>query len=204
MPESPKTYLISPPEPGERFADDLSRLLDGAEIACVRLDLASRDEARVTRIADAAREVCHARDVACVLSDHPALAGRLGLDGVHWRGATAQIRDLRRDLGDDAVVGAFCGASRHDGMVAGELGADYVAFGPAGETALGSGARAGRDLFAWWSETIEVPVVAEGALDEATIRDLASVADWFALGDEVWRSDDPLAELRRLQAAMAG
>ena len=204
MTDLPQTYLISPPEPGEGFADDLARILDGTEVACVRLDLATRDEGRVVRMADAAREVCHARDVACVLTDHAALAARLGLDGVHWRGPAAQVRKLRSDLGADAIVGAFCGTSRHDGMTAGELGADYVSFGPVGSTALGTGERAERDLFAWWSETIEVPVVAEGTMDEATIRALAPVADWFALGEEIWRTDDQLAVLRTLQAAMMG
>ena len=204
MTDTPQTYLVSPPDPGPDFAGDLARLLDTAEIACVRLDLATRDEGRLTRLSDTAREVCHARDVACVLSDHPALAQRLGLDGVHWRGPAAHLRKLRAEIGPDAILGAFCGTSRHDGMTAGELGADYVAFGPVGTTDLGTGARAEPDLFAWWSEMIELPIVAEGALDEAAIRQLAPVADWFALGEEVWRAADPAARLRQLQAAMAG
>ena len=201
-PEHPQTYLVSPPEPEADFPDALARLLDGAEIACVRLDLATRDEGRLIPVADAAREVCHARDVALVLTEHVGLVERLGLDGLHWRGPASGLQRLRADLGEDAILGAFCGVSRHDGMTAGELGADYVAFGPCGTTSLGDGRRADADLFAWWSEMIEVPVVAEGALDEATIRRLAPVADWFALGEEVWRAEDPLGALRALQAAM--
>ena len=49
---------------------------------------------------------------------------------------------------------------------------------------------------------IEVPVVAEGALDAERIAALAPVTDFFAIGDEIWASDDPLAELSRLAAAM--
>ena len=204
MTDLPQTYLVTPPEPDEDFADVLSRVLDGTEVACVRLEMSTRDEARIVRAADAVRAVCHARDVACVLSDHPALAVRLGLDGVHWRGPAAQLRKLRADLGEDAILGAFCGTSRHDGLTAGELGADYVAFGPVGATALGTGASAGREIFEWWSEMVEIPVVAEGASDEATVSALAPVADWFAFGEEVWSADDPLDALRRLQDAMAG
>ena len=201
-PDTPQLYLVSPPDPDPAtFGDALARLLDGAEVACVRLDLASRDEGRLTRIADAARAACHARDVAVVLREHAGLAGRLGLDGVHWAGPAGEVRRLRGDLGPDAILGAACGASRHDGMTAGELGADYVAFGPAGDDPL-TEARAGRDLFEWWSEMIEVPVVAEGALTEAVIADLAPVVDWFALGPEVWAAGDPLAALRALRGAM--
>ena len=201
-PHIPQTYLVSPPDPDPAsFAGELGRLLDAGEVACVRLDLASRDEGRLTRIADAAREACHARDIAVVLREHARLAGKLGLDGVHWSGPAAEIRRLRADLGPDAILGAGCGASRHDGLVAGELGADYVAFGPAGDDPL-SEARADRELFSWWSEMVELPVVAEGALTEALIADLAPVADWFALGPEVWDAPDPAAALRALQAAM--
>ncbi len=201
-PHLPQTYLISPPDPDPAgFADALGRLLDAGEVACLRLDLSSRDEGRLTRIADAAREACHARDVAIVLREHAALAARLGLDGVHWTGPASAVRGLRADLGPDAILGAGCGTSRHDGMVAGELGADYVAFGPAGADPL-TDARAPREVFEWWSEMIELPVVAEGALTEAVIADLAPVADWFALGPELWDAPDPAAALRALQAAM--
>ena len=49
---------------------------------------------------------------------------------------------------------------------------------------------------------IEVPVVAEGALDEALMRTLAPVTDFFAIGDEIWRSDDPAKALGVLIKAM--
>jgi thiamine-phosphate pyrophosphorylase len=58
------------------------------------------------------------------------------------------------------------------------------------------------DVFAWWSEIIEVPVVAEGALTEDLIRTLAPITDFIALGDEIWSAQDPVAELARLAGAM--
>ena len=202
MPEPPQILLITPPEIDEAFPDRLARVMDGAEIGCLRIALASREEGRVVRAADALREAAHARDVAVVIEDHAALVGRLGLDGVHLTDGARSVRKLRKDLGSDAIVGAFCGASRHDGMTAGELGADYVSFGPVGATALGHGARAEADLFAWWSEMIEVPVVAEGALDADAVAEVGAVADWLALGEEVWREEDPLAALLALTAPL--
>ena len=87
-------------------------------------------------------------------------------------------------------------------MIAGETGADYVAFGPAGTTALGSGERAGADLFAWWSEMIELPVVAEGALDADAVAALRDVCDFVALGEEVWADEDALARFDALTAPL--
>jgi thiamine-phosphate pyrophosphorylase len=199
----PQLYLVTPPDPDPAaFPDVLASCLDAAPVACVRLALAWRDEDRIARAADALREVAHARDVALVIESHARLVQRLGLDGVHLTDGARSVRQMRKALGEDAIVGAFCGTSRHDGMTAGELGADYVSFGPVGETALGIGARAPLELFQWWSEMIEVPVVAEGALDEGILRALAPFADFVALGEEIWREADPAARLRRLSAAM--
>ncbi|MBD3788387.1 MAG: thiamine phosphate synthase [Sphingomonadales bacterium] len=201
--DRPQLYLLTPPTFDlDVFPEVLGRVLGAVEVACLRLALASRDEDAVMRAADAVRLVAHEHDVALVIENHIQLVERHGLDGVHLTDGARSVRAARKNLGADAIVGAFCGASRHDGMTAGEAGADYVCFGPAGESGLGTGARAERDLFAWWSEMIEVPVVAEGALTEAAIRDLAPVTDFFALGEEIWRMDDPVAELKRLVAAM--
>ena len=80
-------------------------------------------------------------------------------------------------------------------MNAAESGANYVAFGPVGASALGDGTLAEPDLFAWWSEMIELPVVAEGNLDASLAASLAPVADFIGIGEEVWRQDDPARAL---------
>ncbi len=202
-PEQPQLYLITPPEIDlTSFPGQLSAVLDASPIACIRLALSTADEDVISRAADACREVAHARDIAIVIADHMLMVERLGLDGVHLNDGVRNVRNARKSLGKDAIVGAFCGASRHDGMNAGEAGADYVSFGPVGETALGDGVQADHDLFAWWSDMIEVPVVAEGALDTEKMAELAPVTDFFAIGNEIWQHDDPAEELARLVAAM--
>ncbi|MCV2871140.1 thiamine phosphate synthase [Defluviimonas sp. WL0050] len=202
--DRPQIYLITPPDLDlEVFPDRLAAVLDAEEIACIRLAIAGGDEDRIGRAADAVRMVAHERDVAVVIETHLKLAERHGLDGVHLTDGARNIRDARKTLGADAIVGAFCGTSRHEGMNAGEAGADYVSFGPVGATALGTGARADRELFAWWSEMIEVPVVAEGGLTADLVTDLAPVTDFFGIGAEIWSSDDPVATLKVLIARSA-
>ena len=198
QPDRPQLYLVTPAafDP-DVFAPKLARVLDGLPIACVRLAMAGSDEDAIARAADAVREETHARDIAIVIDRHVALVERLGLDGVHLPEGARGLRKLRDTLGADVIIGAGCGASRHDGISAAEAGADYVAFAPVGETGLGSGARADRDLFAWWSEMIEVPVVAEGGLTLDLAADLAGIADFIALGDEIWNAPEgPVAALR--------
>lgn len=201
--EQPQIYLITPPAfELNSFPDRLAAVLDAHPVACVRLWLATHDEDRIARAADICRELTHARDVALVLDSHLGLVERLGLDGVHLPDAARSVRAARKALGAEAIIGSFCGVSRHDGMNAGEAGADYIAFGPVGGTAPTEAGLADFDLFTWWSEMIELPVVAEGALSEDLIRRLTPVTDFFALGEEIWGAPDPVAELGRLMAAM--
>ena len=201
--DRPQLYLITPPTfDAEVFPAKLASVLDSADLACLRLSLSSRDEDEIARAADALREVAHARDVALVIEKHVQLVERLGLDGVHLTDGARNVRKIRKDLGQDAIIGSFCGNTRHEGISAAAAGADYVAFGPVGETALGDGTRAENDLFAWWSDMIEVPVVAEGALTEDLVRSLTPVTDFFAFGEEIWRHEDPAAALAGLLKAM--
>ncbi|QDC09631.1 thiamine phosphate synthase [Oceanicola sp. D3] len=200
-PDVPQIYLITPPTLElSSFPGKLAGVLDAVDVACVRLALATTDEREVAQAADSLREVAHARDVALVIEAHVQMVERLGLDGVHLTDGARSVRAARKALGEDAIVGAFCGASRHDGMSAGEAGADYVSFGPVSTTSLGDGTQAEDELFQWWSQVIEVPVVAEGGLSAGRVAALAGMTDFFGIGPEIWGEDDPAEALKSLMA----
>lgn len=197
--DRPQITLITPPVLDlETFPAVLARVMDGVEVACLRLALATKDADDIGRASDAARVVAHARDVAIVIENHVLFVERHGLDGIHLTDGARGVRALRKDLGPDAIVGSYCGITRHEGMTAGEAGADYVSFGPIGDTGLGLGTQAPHELFAWWSEMIEVPVIAEGALTRDLVERFAPVTDFFAIGPEIWAADDPLAALKAI------
>ncbi|MGB0660771.1 MAG: thiamine phosphate synthase [Mangrovicoccus sp.] len=213
-PERPQIYLITPAEmPELQVPRALAEIVDAVEIACLRLRAGSDDLDQLARSADVMRAFAHERDLPLVIETHLGLVERLGLDGVHLTDGSKSVRTARKDLGSDAIIGAYCGNSRHDGMTAGELEADYVSFGPLAATPLIANEPAERDLFAWWSEMIEVPVVAEGALlplergfdaaqDLAPLVSLGEITDFFAFGSDLWRQDDPVAILKALDAAL--
>lgn len=188
MTDTPQIYLATPARfELSGFAAQLGALLDDFEIACVRLSLATSDEDELIRAADLLRETCAARDVAFVIDSHFRLARQLGLDGVHLTDGHRHLREARKLLGDDRIVGVFAGVSRHVGMNAGEMGADYVSFGPmTADGALGDGQTAPVELFRWWSEMIEVPVVAEGGISPRIAGEVSRYADFLCLGAEIW------------------
>lgn len=196
--DAPQLYLITPVgATADALEPLLAEVLDRVPVACLRLR-AGDDPDELSRLADRLRVLAHERDVPIVVEDHVQLALQHGLDGVHLTDGARNVRAARRDLGPDAIVGAFCGASRHEGIGAGEAGADYVAFGPVGSGALLRGEPVAFELFEWWSEVIEVPVVAEGGLDAALIAALSPMADFIALGTEIWSAPDPAATLAAL------
>ena len=197
--EQPQIYLITPSEfELSVFSSQLVTVLDCADIACLRLTMATQDEDRILRAADAIREITHARDIAMVIDSHIMMVERLGLDGVHLTDGARSLRKARDELGADAIVGSYCGQSRHEGINAGEANADYISFGPVGASSLGDGERAEAELFQWWSEMIEVLVVAEGHLSDNDLRSLAPITDFFGIGDEIWSSDDAASRLTEM------
>ena len=203
--ELPQIYLISPPVvDAKRFPAQLAHLLDGVDIACVRLALSSQDETYICKIADLCRAECHARDTALLIERHVLLSQKLGLDGVHLPQASISVRKTRESLGPEAIIGCHGAASKHAGMNAAEAGADYISFGPVGAHNLDQGALAQTDLFAWWSEMIKTPVIAEGHLSLDLVRKLAQSVDFFAFGQEIWGQDAPLAALESFYKAIKG
>jgi thiamine-phosphate pyrophosphorylase len=102
------------------------------------------------------------------------------VDGVHLADAT-QVAPLRLRLGKTAIVGAACRLSRHEAMVAGEAGADYVMFG-----AIDRLPTPGDELFelvGWWRQLFVLPCAAAGSLDPEIARALLDAgADLLATG----------------------
>lgn len=190
MTPAPQFYLIIPPRTGADAAAYLARQIARHPPACVRLGTAGLGEDEIRRQADALRETAHAAEIAVVIESHFRLVQPLGLDGVHLTDGHRSLRAARAALGADAIIGAFCGASRHSAMTAAEMGADYVAIGPFAADGLGDGATADPSLAAWWSEMIETPLVVEGGLSPSLAAGLAGSADFIALGAELSRAED--------------
>ena len=194
-----KLYIVSPAEfEIEKFSDELKLILDSIEISCFRLALSTQNEDVIAKTADVTRDICHSRDVAIVIKDHFLFVEKHGLDGVHLSDGSRNVRKARKNLVKDSIVGAFCGNSKHDGLTAGEAGADYISFGPLSKTTLKDGTIAQNDLFKWWSTMIEIPVVAEGNLNKKVIYSLENDTDFIAFGDELWNEFNPLNKLNQL------
>jgi len=166
----------------------LAAALDAGDVASLQLRLKDVDDAAILRAAEALRPICHARDVALIVNDRPDLALQAGADGVHIGQEDSSYADARRILGDDAIIGVTCHASRDLAIDAAEAGADYVAFGAFFDTTTKQAkTRAELDLLRWWHEIAVVPQVAIGGITVENARPLVEAgADFLAVASGVW------------------
>jgi thiamine-phosphate pyrophosphorylase len=182
----PRLYLVTP-ELGdtESFTRALDALLGSADIAAVLLRLADADERALVNRAKTIAAVVQRRDIALLLDGRPEIVGKVGADGAHLSGIEALIAALP-SLKPDRIAGAGGLRSRHDAMLAGESGADYVLFGEPDRRGNRPPFEAVEDRVKWWADLVEVPCI--GYAGEAgEVRLLAQAgADFVALGDWIW------------------
>jgi len=185
-------YLITPPRIDETFAARLAEALDDGEVAALQIRLKDHSRDEVRALAPALIEAAHARDVAVILNDDPELAAELGCDGVHIGQQDGTVKAARAIMGKDRTVGVTCHDSRHLAMVAGEAGADYVAFGAFYPTSTKDApTQAEPGLLTWWTELFELPCVAIGGITVGNAAPLVEAgADFLAVSGGVWNHPD--------------
>ncbi len=188
-------YLVTPPVLAPaRFRDTLAEALDAGPVAAVQLRLKQWPDDELLRAIDLLRPVAQQRGVAFLLNDRPDLAVRSGCDGAHVGQEDTRVPEARRLLGG-LTLGVTCHDSRDLAMMAGEQGADYVAFGAFFPTTTKTPpAMAEVGLIAWWSELMELPCVAIGGITAENCGPLvAAGVDFVAVSAAVWSHPDGAA-----------
>lgn len=187
-------FLIADPDAD---ATSCMRLLDealaAAPVAALLLPRGQRSEGSYKSLVKSVTPRAQAAGVAVLIEGDPGLVRMLGVDGIHVEGDVGDVKAATAALKPDYIVGAGRIASRHDAMSKGELGPDYVFFGPL------SGPRdpEQREMARWWAEIMEVPSVLS---DPAATAESATAegSDFIGLGESVWKAPEGVSA--RLEA----
>lgn len=182
----PRLYLATP------VVDDPSALLTGlpelllaADIAAVLLRLQVTDQrtmiARIKTLAPAIQTT----GAALLLDGHVELVARAGADGAHLSGLAA-LEEALPSLKPDRIAGLGGLATRHDSMIAGELGADYVLFGEPDANGHRPSMDAVAERLDWWAELFEPPCIGYAASREEAYEFARAGADFVLVADAVW------------------
>jgi len=178
------------------FADVLAAALTGADVAAVLLRLAGHeDERSLIKIGKKLAPVVQSTGAALLLAGHPDIVARVGADGAHLAGIDA-FNAARAALQPERIAGCGGLTTRHDAMLAGEAGTDYVLFGEPDQAGHRPSLEAIAERVSWWAEIFEPPCV--GFAD--TLAEVAALAragaDFVAVGDCIFNdSRGPAAAL---------
>jgi thiamine-phosphate pyrophosphorylase len=199
--ERPRLYLITPPQIDDvpAFVDLFKAAIEGGDIASLQIRLKQDGEidlAATRAVAQAVKPLCNVNHIALFINDSPQLARALEADGVHLGSGDMDIGEARELVGEDIIIGATCKNSRHQALIAGEAGADYVAFGAFYPTETKADTtQAEPETLTWCQMFLTMPCVAIGGITVANAKPLLEAgADFLAVSSGVWdHSDGPAA-----------
>lgn len=186
---APRLYLATPPvtDPAQLLAS-LPDVLTAADIAAVLLRLTPADERSMIQRTKALAPAIQKAAAALLLDGHPTLVARAGADGANLTGLDV-MQEAMPTLKPDRIVGVGGLITRHDAMVAGEAGADYVLFGEPDANGERPSADAVFDRLQWWSEVFEPPCVGFAATKEEASLFASAGADFILLSDFIWQDE---------------
>ena len=150
---------------------------------------------------DALRTLAVDHGVALLARDDANLARQV--DGI-MLSDPSRVPALRSTLDQQSserlIIGAEVGHSRHDAMVAGEEGADVIAFGQLDgafdDTVV--------EIVTWWRDVTIMPCLAYADSTEAAAKLAKIGTDFIGVQPAIWRqSGDPIETAEELQAAIA-
>jgi thiamine-phosphate pyrophosphorylase len=183
---APRLYVATPQlaEPSD-LAAAFSEALVASDLAAVLLRLASADARTLVDRAKSFAPLVQEHGVALVLDGHQHIVALCGADGAHLTGID-QFRAALPTLKPERIAGCGGLKSRHDAMLAGEAGADYVMFGEPDAERRRPSFAAILERIAWWTELFEVPCVGYAANADEVAPLAAAGADFVALGEWIF------------------
>jgi len=169
----------------------------------LRMKDASDDEVRP--IAIEAQKLCRQYGAKFIIDDRVALVRELGADGVHLGKNDMPIREARRLLGPDFIIGGTANTFE-DAKAHYEASADYIGCGPFRFTTTKQklapvlGLDGYRHIISKLrAANIKIPVVAIGGITKADIPAILQTGiTGIALSGTVLRADDPIEEMKHI------
>lgn len=188
LPNRCRLVLIADPKKdGGMEAARVIEALSGGDVASLILVGGSVGDDEFQKYCDAIVPAAQARGVAVVISGDSRVVGRVGADGIHLETGKAEIDAAVRKHDGRLIVGAGGVKTRHDALELGEAQPDYIFFGRFGFDTDPVPHPRNLDLAQWWAEIVNVPCIAQGGSDIASVEAVAATgAEFVALSSAVF------------------
>jgi len=196
-----RLYLVVESRVGGSGADILvaEALAGGVDVVQLR-----DKEASDAEVVDAARRLardCARHHALLIVNDRPDLALAAGADGVHVGQEDTAVKEVRRAVGPELLIGLSTHSPEEIDAAAG-YEADYIGVGPVYPTATKPALEpVGLELVRYAAAHARQPFFAVGGIDAARVREVAGAgAERVAVVRAIRDADDPRVAAQALRA----
>lgn len=191
----PRLFLIAPDRiDPDQFAPMLDSALSAGDVASLLIAPRDVEQTQAQRIAEALVPVAQRHGAAALVANDTRIAGRARADGIHLDDGAIELKDAIERFHPKNIVGIGNISTRHDAMIAGETGADYLLFGKTGDDAPQEPHPGDLELGEWWTAMFEPPCVVMAGSDLRTIDAvLETGTEFIGLKQAVWDHPDGAA-----------
>lgn len=174
-------YLVTPEHIDEAFVAGFEAAMATGIVSALLIARNGLSDAAYAELVAKLCPLAQAADVAVLLDNLPDAVRSTGADGAHVDAGITEFTAATKILKPEFIAGAGDLRSRHEAMLRGEQGADYVMFG-----ALDARATAeDRELAEWWGDTFEIPAALADPVTPLDQLD-APGCEFIVLGTNVW------------------
>ena len=158
------------------------------------------DEEDFVKEALEVQKLCQKYHVPLIINDNVSVAMRIGADGVHVGQDDMDVKEVRRLVGEEMIIGTSC-HNRQEALQAEQDGADYLGCGAVFVTSTKNDVTPlSKETLVDITANVHIPVVAIGGIQEDNIMQLAgSGVDGVAVVSALFASDDPAEATKRIR-----
>lgn len=137
------------------------------------------------------RDLCHAYQVPLIINDNVEVAKKIGADGVHVGITDVPVAKIRREMGEDFIIGATA-KTVEQAKEAEAAGADYLGVGAVFPSPTKAEAiRITKEQLVEIRQATSLPIVAIGGIGYANLEELAgSGVDGVAVVSAIFAQKD--------------
>ncbi len=185
--------------PANRFAETVEAAIKGGA-AIIQLREKNENEDEIIRKGKALLEITQKYKAPLIINDSPEIAKKIGADGVHLGGEDKSVKEARKLLGGNAIIGVSCYGEIKSGINAEKAGADYAAFGTPYFTPTKPDRKPTPfEILREAKEKLKIPVFAIGGITpENVVNVLKTGVDGIAVITAIFGQQDAEEAARRI------
>lgn len=156
-------------------------------------------EDELIKLCKSIKELSVKYDATFILNDNPNLAKKVNADGVHLGQSDMSIKEARKILGSDKIIGAST-HNEEEIKDAIKNGADYINIGPVFKTGTKPGVRPlGIPKIKELAKDLKVPFTLMGGIKKDNLKFLLDFNPLaFAMITEITKSENPYEKTKEL------